>query len=333
MKSSLFVQQHFPIRLAQCIKRSLVTAVLLACVVAAGNIYAQEVPVATWYCGIKLTVSGTYNMTNDITCPNGGLKIGIEVVAPNVTLNLQGHSITGPYSTQFINYGLYVRQVNVAIKGPGSIKGFYYGITLLGYDTISHVQLESNSAAIYGQLGANEIFYNTVRQGVGGGTGIAAYQANNQIVGNMITGTDYGIYVDGDRAVVTANSLSGNKYALFVRGASMTITGNDVSSNSRVAAAIYGSGTIRDNHFNANSPVGLQVVGGGFVIQNNTADNNTLYGISCVHLSNSTIASNTAIGNGELDLQWDGYGTGNTWSNNNCDTWSVNMGDRPCVSP
>lgn len=336
MKSS-FVQQNFPIRLAQCTKYSLVTALLLICVVGTGKIYAQEVPVATWYCGIRLTVAGTYNMTNDITCPYGG--IGIEIVAVNVTLNLQGHLISGPFQN-ISGIGIKADFGNQIVKGPGKIQGFQNGIWLKGLDTVSHVQIEQFYTVGITGGPVNKIRYNTVRGTVPAGyyrDGMSFNGARNEITGNMITGTeDVALRIKGDYAVVRGNALVGNGYGVYFDCcySMMTVTGNDMSSNS-IGALIYGSlGTISDNHFNANGEAGLYVGGNSFMIQGNTADRNHFYGIALLQgTSANTVKFNTAIGNGEFDLWWGGVGTGNIWTDNNCDTWSLNMGDNACVFP
>lgn len=312
-------------------KTSVSLAVLsLSFLVLAGVVYAQEIPVDTWYCGIKLTVPGTYNMTNDISCSSG--VIAIEVLVPNVTLNLQGHAIVGPYKDQYYMYGIVARQSAVAIKGPGKINGFSFGAALLGSDTISHVHFEQNRLAIKVEGDRSTISYCTVLQVKG--VGIQVFnRKGTSIIGNIVTGADFALSADGDGTSAKGNAFVGNMYGMYVAGTFAVVTGNDISYNSQFGAEMKGSGTITGNHFNGNTTYGLWALTGGFVIQNNTADNNKQYGIYLTAISGTTLTSNTAIANGVLDLSWDGYGTGNTWMNNNCDMWSVNMGDKPCVFP
>ncbi len=332
MKPSLSLQQHVLNSLAQCIKRSLVAALLLFCAVATGKMYAQEVPVDTWYCGIKLTIPGTYNMTDDITCPAGA--VGIVVAAPRVTLYLQGHWITGAYSSKDDgSWGLVVGQPYVSIKGPGLIQGFARGIKLTTSNDVSHVQIER---CIFQGISAgysNKITYNTLRQA---GTAISANSMNTVIQGNTVTGSSLALQLAAGSADLVAGNVfvannSGMTSVMSPGISKITVTGNDISSN-KYGTSLGGPGTITGNHFNANQGAGLYVLNGTFDIENNTADGNGQYGFSLAG-SNNIIKSNTALGNGVLDLNWDGNGKGNTWANNNCDTWSLNMGATPCQAP
>jgi parallel beta-helix repeat protein len=58
-------------------------------------------------------------------------------------------------------------------------------------------------------------------------------------------------------------------------------------------------------------------------VKENTANNNTTYGIRLIGGSTSnTISENTATGNVTFDLFHDGTSTPNTWRDNTCGTKS-----------
>ena len=325
-------------RPATRIRALLVTALLVMCV-AVVDIYAQEVPVATWYCGISLTVPGIYNMTNDISCPNGGT--GISILSSDITLNLQGHSIAGPSNRRYLTQGVNVIAERVTIEGPGTIRDFTYGIVLNRYSTISHVHIEDFN--LYGIVAGdnNTIAYNTLHPySAGANYGIRInFPTNSYVASNVVMGSAYGVWLlgVGTNAQVKQNALIGNQYGLavdYLSDIQMTVAENDLSNNSYCGAVINGYGEITNNYFNANAYSGLCLrAGAGFSVNNNRAFRNGSYGISVENSSGNNIQSNTAIGNGDLDLRWNGNGGGNTWANNHCDTWSVNLGDRPCVFP
>jgi len=120
------------------------------------------------------------------------------------------------------------------------------------------------------------------------------------------------------------------------------IAGNDFSSNAKDGIEIWNMGSsLLNNRANANGQDGISLIGGinGALVQNNTTNSNGRRGIGLDGLGNysdnNTIKGNRALGNnpvqgaGTWDLFWDGNGTGNTWANNVCDTWTTTIGPPP----
>ena len=83
-------------------------------------------PIAS--CPFIITVPGNYVVTADLTCAGSGINI----TSSNVTLNLNGHIITGPGLTATI--GIYLgsatptRLDHVSISGPAS-----FGVLMPGF--------------------------------------------------------------------------------------------------------------------------------------------------------------------------------------------------------
>src|SRR5215467_3535879 len=83
-------------------------------------------------CGSVITRSGTWTLTQNLTCTGDG----IDVQAANVILKLNGFTITGPGSNT--GTGVLVASSegtslnNVTVVGPGTITNFQNGITFQG---------------------------------------------------------------------------------------------------------------------------------------------------------------------------------------------------------
>jgi parallel beta-helix repeat protein len=322
---------------------------LIICVLAMAKGYAQEIPVDTWYCGIKLTQPGTYNMTNDITC---GLfpRSGIEIAASGITLNMQGHFIVGQCNGDNWSVGVRVDDGlnSVVIKGPGTIRETCGGVKLSAggqQNTVTHVHIQNTSypgAIDISHSNSSTVRLNTIQNvslwGIVGQAFTGGQITQNTITDNTATAIE--LWQAGNVAIL-GNTLVRNSSGIIVHPTTprswVTIESNDTSSNQTYGIYASGGGTIANNSVNANQD-GIYVDGGGFLIQSNTANSSRHYGIAITKTYgpppiNNTIKSNDAIGNGTLDLYWDGNGTGNTWSQNNCDTWSVSIGPGPCIAP
>ncbi len=80
-------------------------------------------------CETFIREPGDYILANDLVCPGQGIYI----VASNVTLNLDGHQISGtgsPYLAIMLGYSGFGRVSNVTVVGPGTISNFGSGVVL-----------------------------------------------------------------------------------------------------------------------------------------------------------------------------------------------------------
>ncbi len=311
------------------------------------------------------TITGNTTLQADLgPCSGVALTVG----ASNITLSLNGFSIIAvasaePDCTEVVTpcrEGVDVGgTTNVAIKGPGTIRGFSFGVGVFAIDgsrkassgtTIRHVHFVANSLGIVFVVGAeNRILNNTFRNNPCIAIKIDAV-TDAQIVGNAINGSNapplanscgmqqsptgggIGIMVvsTSTGAIVKQNSVTHSTNGILADSFSspIAITTNDVSANRQDGIATLSEGTIADNQANGNGRDGISIaVGNGSVVRGNMANSNGRRGIGLGDLlgqpsgNNNRITFNRALGNG-TDLVWDGNGAGNCWSRNIFDTSS-----------
>jgi len=237
------------------IKRVVLTGVLAAL---AGAQAWAAIPIAT--CGFTISAPGNYVVTTDLMCTGLG-EDGIDITASNVSVNLNGHIITGPAAAHagfgiFVNPAVGPRLNHVGISGPGVIQGFTTGIYIQSSDYAQVTQTTLAGNAVVGMLATN-ITYLTVggnviggNEGNTGGPGLllnqstAAQVNGNQVVGNKANGI---VLQSGDSNEITGNVASGN-------GGSGILLGPDTAAfpltNSRVSS----------NTTNVNGASGIQVL-------------------------------------------------------------------------
>ena len=75
--------------------------------------------------GQPITITGDYTLTSDMTF---GIT-GFIIEADNVTLDLNGYTITGPQTNTNGGSGVAIHSDGVTVKN-GTIKGFYFGIAV-----------------------------------------------------------------------------------------------------------------------------------------------------------------------------------------------------------
>jgi parallel beta-helix repeat protein len=196
---------------------------------------------------------------------------GINIVASNVTLNLNGHTITGPQAggnssgtggtgiAAFNAVFAPTPQIqNVQIQGPGLIQDFQNGIYLqaVANSQVNDVVLVLNSFGIVTNFGTNDQFKGNVA-------------AQNTIAG-------FDLRDSNDQVQLNA------------------ATANGVTENGMVG--LHG--------------VGIEIEGNGNVVFNNSADGNLNTGIYIASGNNNQIHANTAFGNTSYGIVIQGGGGG-----------------------
>jgi len=308
-----------------------------------GNAYALS-------CGDTIKMNTTLHAP--LVCNGVALTVG----ANNIFLHLNGYSITGSSSGfEGVNVG---GTTNVRIKGPGTITGFTYGVSVFDANgnrtasngtKVSHVHFVANSSigiVFVGGTG-NQILNNTFINNPCSAIKVDAV-SNALIVGNAITrsnaptignncgmqqyptGGGLGITVvsTSPGAIVKANSVNHSTYGIYVDGfaSPVTVTSNDFSGNTQDGIDVLSQATMENNQANGNGGNGITLANAsGSLVRYNTANSNRLSGIGLGNLlgftsgNNNTIKSNRALGNA-TDLFWDQGGTGNCWKGNIFDT-------------
>ncbi len=158
---------------------------------------------------------GSYKLTGNINVTSTTALGAIYIGANNVTLDLNGYSITGPMvctasgcSGGSSTYG--VQSVsNNSVVINGNISGFFYGVLLNGPGRVENINASSCSNCIdalqQGILRHN-IVYNCGGWGIAVGNGVATE--------NTVYSCSYGMYARGSSAIT--NSISNNtNYGLY----------------------------------------------------------------------------------------------------------------------
>jgi len=212
--------------------------------VLAGACFAAQTVSA---CGTAITTSGTWILSQNLTCSGAGVDIQVG----NVTLKLNGFTIAGPGANSGANGVLVASSAGVGVKkvtilGPGTIADFQNGITFQGTNgggavdvtfsgnlfgifltadslsaspanlLLSQNSLQGGLDGINGQLNNSTIAGNSCSS-VGDCINLAA-SSGNRVIGNVGDGnSDAGIVVG---AAISGNASSGN-----------TLEGNHTSNN------------------------------------------------------------------------------------------------------
>jgi len=255
-------------------RRVVLTGVLA--VLASAQAWAV-IPIST--CPFTISVPGNYIVTADLlTCAGDGIDIN----ASNVTVNLNGHMITGtPGAGTGINVtsGGSPRLNHIGISGPGLIQGFNYGITISNSDyvQVSLTTVSNVARAGAGGISAENVTYLTVAGNVIGGTpkaefiGLLVGQSTGaQVTGNQIVGNGVGVWLlSGDSNSLTGNVVNGNSGSGIILGnvvSPVPLTNSRVSSNTTNLNGVIG---LSAGPYNTVSSVGNE-------IYNNTSVGNTI---------------------------------------------------------
>jgi len=246
-------------------------------------------------CPFAITAPGNYIVTADLNCTGDA----IDISASNVSVNLNGHIITGPGAdtspivvginipgTCCLNIGPSGRLNHVAIEGPGLIQNFSFGVWIGFCD---FCQMSLVTAAHNGNHGLSGLSVNslTVRSNV-----LAANRYFGMVLGSSVNG------------VIAQNDLSGNGY-----------DGLDLIPNSGDSVA----NTVNNNTVNGNLRNGIRILAKNSRIYSNVTDGNGAAGIVVeLGYSGNQIFNNTsARGNVNFDLEDDNSSCGtNVWSDN-----------------
>jgi parallel beta-helix repeat protein len=302
--------------------RSAIAATLLIVGVFLG-LNASSALAAHVTCGKYITQDTTLD-SDVLGCEGNGIVIG----ADNITLDLNGHTISG----NNFNYGvLNYRHTGVEIRGPGTIRFFYYGVGLddATRNVVSNVTGEFNSASAISVYESSEnfvanntstsstsgivvteghrnvIWNNSIAGGIGAGIYLLEFASENFVARNSVRGLFFGaLLFDADN-----NHFSRNKF--IENGTGVRLIGEegaDGNAFDRNEATLNGgdgfyipvnsSGTVlRRNVANQNGADGIDVDDRATTLTRNTANNNDDLGIEAVP-GVTDGGGNTASGNG-----------------------------------
>ncbi len=234
-------------------------------------------------CGDYLTSSAT--LTADLNCVAGFSGAAVSIGADNITLNLNGHTISGP--TEMI--GISVNDsdhVNIIGNG-GAVKGFWSGVR----STLSDDLYVSDTT-----------FYDL-------GVGVIISSGNYALVENndFIYIDSYGVYIantiEGKGNQASNNNINNNEF--YKNGFGIMVCGERSDNNIITKNLIWKSEYfgIELNHSNKND-----------VYYNNILDS-SLHAISLSSSSHNTIYSNSLKG-GNIGLSIIGGNTPRCFDSN-----------------
>lgn len=333
---------------AGTVGRAVIAGTLLAPI--AGLIGASPASAVVPPCGSVITQSTT--LTGNMTCPGDGLFVG----ASNITLNLNGHTISGPgpnvrptpdniYSGVNVNNG----RTGVTVTN-GTIRGFTIGVTTqvnANGNEFSLLHLVNNGQGILTQFnpstGAasnNNYFHDNIIEGSTGANGPAVWlqghghRFQNNIVRNNVNS---GLTLTGDNNTVSGNDITANTFlGIELRGGSAssadrnTVVSNRVSANGATGIAINGDeNVVSGNQLADNRGNGINVGGPDSPRRwvGNRIEGNSMSGtgrvdqqfhtIGLLAAESTTVASNRVVGIGRGFGIFVGPNTGGSVISNN----------------
>jgi parallel beta-helix repeat protein len=195
------------------------------------------------------TANTSYRLTGSLTVPAS--TNGINVTAPNVTIDLNGFSIVGPGSTTGI--GINAPGENEVTVENGAVTGFSgsgLGVQIGSFGIVRHVHADANSNGI--QVGNNTAVEGCTANN-SGATGISC-AAGCAISGNVANGSNFGITCAADGCVISGNTANDNKDdGVFCAGKGCLISGNTADNNEDGIVAAdattgYGGNVANGNH-------------------------------------------------------------------------------------
>jgi parallel beta-helix repeat protein len=159
----------------------------------------------------QITAPGTYLLAADVTTAVPQTCLAIE--APNVTLILIGHTITGP-SNGFghSGVGIEVSGSGATILGPGTLSGWDRAIYVGTSGSVLAVKATGNNTGIYvNSTGGTDVLGNVTTDNTNYGILVPEGATGNTIIGNYAHGNPSFDLFDGN-ANCDSNVWLGNDF-------------------------------------------------------------------------------------------------------------------------
>lgn len=253
-------------------------------------------------CGTTIRQPGQYILVADLRC--SGVD-GIVIEADDVSLELNGHNITGLGG----NYGIQVKDAKrVNILGPSTISGFPKAVSISGVRdaTISMVTATGNDYGFVVEQG-RQSYLSTFENNVATNNTAGFWIENGAVIffrGNTASGNTLGFVTEADSG--------GGDYG--------NVFENNTATNNREGFEINGDG----NFFRANTSMNnhddgfiLRPGAHGNLLEENTANENEHVGIYARNgATHNVIRGNGAHNNFFYDLYEAAESCVNDWENN-----------------
>jgi hypothetical protein len=251
---------------------------------------------ANAHCGEVITSSLALN--TNLTCSGSGLTVG----ASGVTLDLGGHTISGPGSATGTT-GVSVANGDApATVKDGTVSGFGDGISASGATSADSVNLAADGTDVENDQVNDPVQGNVYLSGVKA-VGGAVNCFSCVITASSFSGVTIGTVMDG--SVDASDSKFIGSAMQFVEYSTITLSGNQINSGSYVNITNTSEAMISGNTFSGDT-VGITIVSPyklTFTITGNTFKDDTGAGVLIEGNNdvtmNSSISGNTFIGNGQ----------------------------------
>jgi parallel beta-helix repeat protein len=176
---------------------------LVALPLLAASLFAQPAGTRTIASPTTIDQSGSYMLTADIFIP-GSVGVGIAITASDVTLDLNGHSITAPGNLTGAGVRI-VNAQNVTVRN-GNIVNALMGAVSMNSSNIRFEGLSIRSTGLPPSAPPPEI-------GI-----LLVHTRNAMVVNNMIFNSALGVFVRGSRSFgnrISNNNITGTRAGAF----------------------------------------------------------------------------------------------------------------------
>jgi parallel beta-helix repeat protein len=274
--------------------------------------------------GFKIAGEGASAFVIDV----GGAR-NTTVVGNRITGNVaNGIAFGGSVNTTIAN--------NHVIGGPEADQGIIAESSSLTKIVNNVVKNYVSGIAVVDSPGT-KILSNVARRNEIVGIFLGTQQANAKVVGNDLSGSEFGIFVSNSQGgSFAANEVHNNCAGVWFTSdfepgppsGNFAVKGNTVKDNTRscrggefernfsgIGIALSGASgmEVTGNHLSGNVPSGPTVVSGGIVV-----GVDPLFGGTTKPTNNSVIGNH--FGRNKPDIFWDKSGSGNRFVGNLCDT-------------
>ncbi len=269
-------------------------------------------------CQCGNTVTESVVLTADLSCEGVGLYVGAE----GITIDGNGHSITGDMASSAYGIDNAASYDNVTIKNFSNITNFERGIYLKNStgSTIEDNVANSNTYGIYLQSStSNAISGNTANSNSHSGILADSNSGSNEISENTAnSNSTAGLNISSSSNIISGNTANSNtNHGFYINGSSNTLSENTANSNSK-GISLYNaanSNTVSENMINSNS-FGIfcfLMMGRINIISDNTLSLNGSIYYNFTGVSN-VFTGNNFISNGKDDLGSNGTHSENQFS-------------------
>jgi parallel beta-helix repeat protein len=266
----------------------------------------------------------------------GNVASGI-VAGRSVNSTIAKNHVIG--SPETAEHGIFVESSSRTKIVNNVVRSYVFGIevtkgtntTIAGNDSIG------NSVDGIGVIDSpgTKILSNVARRNEVVGIFLGTQRANAKVVGNDLSGSDFGIFVAGaHRGSFAANEAHDNCAGVVFQGdfggsvGNFEVKGNQVENNTRkcpanqgreafsgIGIALFGARgmEVTGNHLSGNVPSGPTAVSGGVVV-----GVDPLFGGTTKPMNNSVIGNH--FGRNKPDIFWDESGSGNRFLGNLCNS-------------